>query len=113
MVEPLPTVAPRQYRDTESGLIIPDHCHPVPDNLPAPVTYTGYSLAQWKKAMKVTGCDQMAVYQKKHRKHSKKNEKESVDAVAAALRALETGKLDSEGEEEEVECEVCVCVLLV
>jgi hypothetical protein len=104
-------VAPRQYTDTKIGFTIPEQCHPVPDNLPAPVTYTGYTLAQWKKAMKVTGCDQMACYQTKKRKKSKKQEKETYQVVATALHALESGKLNSDlvdEEDEEVECEVTI-----
>jgi hypothetical protein len=94
------------------GLSIPDCLHPVPFNLPAPVLYTGYSLTQWKKAMKLSGCDQMAAYQTTRRKNTKKTLQENTAIVAAALKAMETGQLapvEDEGDEEvEVECEVTI-----
>jgi hypothetical protein len=62
--------------------------------------------------MKLSGCDQMAAYQKKRRKNTKKRVEENTAIVGAALQALETGQLapvEDEGDEEvEVECEVTI-----
>lgn len=111
MVEPLPTVALRIARaGNESPLVVPDQLHPAPENLPAPVTYQGYSAAQWKQAMILSGCDKLSMYQKKHRKNKKQNAIDNNTAVAAILHAMETGRhgagAQAEGEEDPYECTI-------
>lgn len=73
----LPVVAPKQA-GVHAILEIPDMLKPVPDDLPPPVTYQGYSLTDWKREMKTRGFDMLSMYHKKKRA-SKKSKKKKDD----------------------------------
>ena len=98
-IEPLPTVAQRQPF-CSAPLEIPDSLKPAPTNLPAPVTYNGYSSTEWKALMKATGCDQLSMYQPKKRatKGGKKVQQEA--SIGQVLEQMQGRQLQGSAQEE-------------
>jgi hypothetical protein len=97
-IDPLPTVATRQPH-SRSPVIIPDNLRPAPANLPAPVTYTGYSVKDWKLLMQTTGCDQLSMYQSKKRK-KRKGQKKVEETLAAVGVGVALERLRCHGKPE-------------